>query len=53
MSSSDSASLQHILISYAEYERLKNIENQFEDLQQGIHKRLQIPSNILKLLFSF
>ena len=42
---SESASLQHILISYSEYERLKNIEKQFDELQKGIHKDLQIPSS--------
>ena len=44
MSNSESGSSQHILISYAEYERLKRIEKQFEDLQKGLHQKLQIPS---------
>jgi hypothetical protein len=41
---SHSSSSQHILITYAEYERLKNIEQQFELLQKNLHKKLQIPS---------
>jgi hypothetical protein len=44
MSNSYASSSQHILISYAEYERLKNVEEQFEKLQKGLHKKLQIPS---------
>ena len=44
MNSSESGSSQHILITYAEYERLKNIEKQFEKLQGSLHKKLQIPS---------
>jgi hypothetical protein len=43
MSNSNSSS-QHILITYAEYERLKNVEEQFQNLQQNLHKKLQIPS---------
>ena len=42
MSNSEGSS-QHILITYAEYERLKNIEREFEKLQGGLHKQLQIP----------
>ena len=44
MSNSHSSSSQHILITFAEYERLKNIEEQFENLQKNLHKKLQIPS---------
>ena len=44
MNTSESGSSQHILITYAEYERLKNIETQFEKLQGSLHKKLQIPS---------
>ena len=44
MSNSYSSSSQHILITYAEYERLKNVEQQFEKLQNKLHKKLQIPS---------
>jgi len=40
----DSSSSQHILISYSEYERLKQIEEEFEKLQKSVHNRLQIPS---------
>ena len=40
---SESASSQHILISYTEYERLKQIEEQFEKLQKNLHEKLQIP----------
>ena len=43
MSNSESGSSQHILITFAEYERLKNIEREFEKLQGGLHKQLQIP----------
>ena len=42
-----SASSQHILISYSEYERLKNIESQFQKLQSGLHKKLELASEYL------
>ena len=42
--SESSGSSQHILISYAEYERLKSIEKEFEQLQKGVNQKLQIPS---------
>ena len=42
---SESASSQHILISYAEYERLKHIEEEFEKLQKSLHEKLQIPQS--------
>lgn len=44
MSSIEKSSLQHILISYSEYERLKNIEKEFNKLQNNIHEKLQIPN---------
>ena len=50
MNSSESSSSQHILITYAEYERLKNIEKEFEKLQGSLHKKLQIPSKKWKWL---
>jgi hypothetical protein len=49
MSSSDSASLQHILISYSEYERLKNIEEEFNKIQNQAHQKLLIPSKFILL----
>ena len=42
MSANTSASLQHILISIEEYERLKNIEKQYQKLHEGIEEKLQI-----------
>ena len=42
---SENASSQHILISYAEYERLKHIEEEFEKLQKNLHEKLQIPQS--------
>jgi hypothetical protein len=47
MNSSEAGSSQHILITYAEYERLKNIEQEFEKLQGTLHRKLQIPSMII------
>jgi hypothetical protein len=44
MSKLENASLQHILISYPEYERLKNIEEEFNKIQNKVHKKLLIPS---------
>ena len=44
--SSNSASLQHILISVQEYDRLKNIEKQYQKLHEGIEEKLQITSKI-------
>ena len=44
--SSNSASLQHILISVQEYDRLKNIEKQYQKLHEGIEQKLQITSKI-------
>ena len=44
MSTNTSASLQHILISIEEYERLKNIEKQYQKLHEGIEEKLQIIS---------
>ena len=43
MSTSTSASLQHILISIEEYDRLKSIEKQYHKVQKGIEEKLQIP----------
>jgi hypothetical protein len=43
-----SASLPHILISMEEYDRLKEIESQYEQLHKGIQKDLQIPSKSLR-----
>jgi len=40
MSNLENASLQRILISYSEYERLKNIEEEFNKLQNQAHKNL-------------
>ena len=40
----DNSSSQYILISYAEYERLRTIEREFESLQKGLHKKLLIPN---------
>ena len=42
--SSNSASLQHILISVQEYDRLKSIEKQYQKLHEGIEEKLQITS---------
>lgn len=42
-----SASLQHILISIEEYDRLKEIESQYEELHKEMQRNLQIPSNHL------
>ena len=39
-----SQSLQHILISIEEYDRLKNIEKQFTQLHKGIQEDLHLPS---------
>ena len=41
-----SASIAHILISVEEYDRLKEIESQYEELHKGMQKNLQIPRNI-------
>ena len=41
-----SASLQHILISIEEYDRLKEIESQYEELHKEMQKNLQIPSKV-------
>ena len=49
MSTSTSASLQHILISIEEYDRLKSIEKQYHKVQKGIEEKLQIPSK--KILY--
>jgi hypothetical protein len=46
-----SASLQHILISVEEYDRLKEIESQFHKLHKQIEGHLQIPSNIFYCSF--
>ena len=42
--SHNSASLQHILISVQEYDRLKHIEKQYQKLHEGIEEKLQITS---------
>ena len=52
MSHSNSSS-QHILISFSEYERLKNIETEFEKLQKEQHQKLQIPSTYFFTQFPF
>jgi hypothetical protein len=53
MSNLENASLQHILISYSEYERLKNIEEEFNKIQTKVHKNLLIPSMyIILVLFN-
>ena len=44
MSSNNSASLQHILISVEEYDRLKNIEKLYQKLHKGIEDKFQIKS---------
>ena len=44
MSSNSSASLQHILISIEEYDRLKNIEKLYQKLHKGIEDKFQIKS---------
>jgi hypothetical protein len=44
-----SQSLQHILISVEEYDRLKTIEKQFEELHKGIKENLLLPSKLLHL----
>ncbi len=44
MSKLENASLQHILISYSEYERLKSIEEEFNKMQNQVHQKLLIPS---------
>jgi hypothetical protein len=46
-----SASIPHILISMEEYDRLKEIESQYEQIHKGIQKDLQIPSNFLCFCF--
>ena len=51
MNNIESASLQHILISYSEYERLKHIEEEFNKLQKNAHKKLLIASKFLNKLF--
>jgi hypothetical protein len=51
MSHLESASLQHILISYSEYERLKNIEEQFNKMQSRVHEKLLIPSKYDKIRY--
>jgi len=50
MSNLENSSLQHILISYSEYERLKNIEEEFNKIQNKLHKNLLIPSTCLNLV---
>ncbi len=47
MNNLENASSQHILISYSEYERLKNIEEEFQKMQKQVHKKLLIPSMYL------
>ena len=47
MSSNNSASLQHILISVEEYDRLKNIEKLYQKLHKGIEDKFQIKSKYL------
>ena len=47
MSSNSSASLQHILISVEEYDRLKNIEKLYQKLHKGIEDKFQIKSKYL------
>ena len=49
--SNSNASSQHILITYSEYERLKNIEEQFDTLQKAQHQKLQIPSTYYSIKF--
>ena len=44
MADSETGSSQFILIKYSEYERLKAIEIENQNLQKGIHGKLQIPS---------
>ena len=51
MSSSTSASLQHILISIEEYDRLKSIEKQYHKVQKGIEEKLQIPSKLSNIIY--
>jgi hypothetical protein len=51
MNNLDNASSQHILISYSEYERLKNIEEEFQKMQKQVHKKLLIPSKYNKKIF--
>ena len=41
---SNSASLQHILISVQEKDRLKNIEQPYQKIHKGIEEKLQITS---------
>jgi hypothetical protein len=47
MNNIENASSQHILISYSEYERLKNIEEEFQKMQKQVHQKLLIPSKNL------
>ena len=53
MSSNSSASLQHILISIEEYDRLKNIEKLYQKLHKGIEDKFQIKSKFVNKLNSF
>jgi hypothetical protein len=47
MNNLENASSQHILISYSEYERLKNIEEEFQKMQKQVHQKLLIPSTYI------
>jgi hypothetical protein len=46
-----SASLQHILISVEEYDRLKEIESQFHKLNKRVEAHLEISSKfVIKII---
>jgi hypothetical protein len=51
MSKLENASLQHILISYSEYERLKSIEEEFNKMQNQVHQKLLIPSTYNEIIY--
>jgi hypothetical protein len=51
--SASSASLKHILLSYEEYERLKQIESEYHKLHSKIQDNLQLQGSIIRKSFLF